>query len=389
MGQQVDLAGDLAETAVLSTLNGSAEHVAAISCVDAELRKLPLPKHLPGIPAESDFAHPAELDLARIFSFYRVRWVYEPTTFHLEFDDSGRPTEQVTPDFYLPDHDIYVELTTMRQSLVTRKNRKIRRLKEAFPTLHVKLLYRKDYDRLVGSFLTPPTSFETQVPGKPIFTEKQIQQRISEMAGELLGNSAMQVEPAVAWNGAGRPAFPDHASNGNGYQPQRSNGADEGRLDQAAPVHLMGLGAGSKRFLGALEDSMNAAGASVASDWLSLTRYADASSDSRVKIGRRPRLPVAGQDVTLVADVISTGLSVAFVVEWLKRHDARRVQVCTLLDREEARILDVPIACAGFTASNDVLVGFGISYLNHFDELLHIAALKLPAKSRTRSPGPE
>ena len=97
------------------------------------------------------FAHPAECDLAEILSFYGVRWVYEPTTFRLELNEQGFPSQQVTPDFYLPDHDLYIELTTMRQALVTRKNRKIRKLREVFPSIHVKLLYRRDYDRLVGS----------------------------------------------------------------------------------------------------------------------------------------------------------------------------------------------------------------------------------------------
>ncbi len=101
---------------------------------------------------EHAFAHPAEQDLARIFSFYRIRWVYEPTTFHLEFREDGRPAEQITPDFYLPDHDLFIELTTMRQRLVTRKNRKIRRFREIFPSVQIKLLYRKDYDRLVGAY---------------------------------------------------------------------------------------------------------------------------------------------------------------------------------------------------------------------------------------------
>ena len=101
------------------------------------------------------FAHPAEQDLARILSFYRIRWVYEPTTFHLEVREDGRPAEQITPDFYLPDHDLFIELTTMRQRLVTRKNRKIRRLREIFPALQIKLLYRRDYDRLVGSYPAP------------------------------------------------------------------------------------------------------------------------------------------------------------------------------------------------------------------------------------------
>jgi len=109
---------------------------------------------------EHAFAHPAEQDLARILSFYRIRWVYEPTTFHLQIREDGRPAEQITPDFYLPDHDLFIELTTMRQRLVTRKNRKLRRLQEQYPSVNIKLLYRRDFLSLARKFglRTPETA---------------------------------------------------------------------------------------------------------------------------------------------------------------------------------------------------------------------------------------
>ena len=76
-------------------------------------------------PNDHRFAHPAEIELARLLTFYGLRWAYEPTTFAVRWGRDGRPVEFVTPDFYLPEHDLYLELTTMRQRLVTRKNRKV------------------------------------------------------------------------------------------------------------------------------------------------------------------------------------------------------------------------------------------------------------------------
>ena len=73
---------------------------------------------------------------------YGVPWEYEPTTFVLEHDVEGRVTSAFTPDFYLPEQDLYVEVTVMRQSLVTRKNRKLRELKTEVPEVNVKLFYR-------------------------------------------------------------------------------------------------------------------------------------------------------------------------------------------------------------------------------------------------------
>ena len=383
MGQQVDLA----VAAALPNGDGLVDALQVNGKSRVEQRRLPLPKNLGHPLGESDFAHPAEINLARIFSFYRVRWVYEPTTFHLVVDDQGRPLEQVTPDFYLPDHDVYVELTTMRQSLVTRKNRKIRRLKEAFPTLQVRLLYRKDYDRLVGSCLTHAES--AAAPGKPVFSELQIQQRIAALAGELAADSGLPVGSSVRWDSSSRsPRAVPQLHHGDTYQ-NNGNGFVSPVNTSAREHLLVGLGPGSRRFLGALERALQTEGTHVDTDWLSLTRYENTGSDQRVRISRRPRVGFAGMDVTLVADVISTGLSAAFAVQWLKRRGAGSVRVCTLLDRNDARILDVPVAHAGFQAPNDVLVGYGISFMSRFDDLPHIAVLKTPVKPKARMQIPE
>ena len=95
------------------------------------------------------FANEAERECALILDFHGVPWDYEPRTFDLEFDERGRVTEAFTPDFYLPEQDLYVEITTMRQSLVTKKNRKLRRLRELYPDVRVKLFYRRDVEALV------------------------------------------------------------------------------------------------------------------------------------------------------------------------------------------------------------------------------------------------
>ena len=76
----------------------------------------------------------AELEVARLLDYYRIPWAYEPHSFPLEEDEHGRVVEAACPDFYLPDQDLYLEITTMRQSLVTRKNRKMRKLRERYPT---------------------------------------------------------------------------------------------------------------------------------------------------------------------------------------------------------------------------------------------------------------
>jgi hypothetical protein len=94
------------------------------------------------------FANRSELECARILDFYGVRWEYEPRSFVLERDEAGRVLRAFTPDFYLPDHDLFVEVTVMKQALVTIKNRKVRELRRLYPHVRVKLFYRRDIQRL-------------------------------------------------------------------------------------------------------------------------------------------------------------------------------------------------------------------------------------------------
>ena len=97
----------------------------------------------------SAFAHASEAELARILDFYEVAWEYEPHTFPILYDRDGAVLESFSPDFYLPELDLYVEITTLKQRLVRKKNRKLRRLRDLYPGLRVKLLYARDFRALL------------------------------------------------------------------------------------------------------------------------------------------------------------------------------------------------------------------------------------------------
>ena len=98
---------------------------------------------------ERDFAHASEAELARILDFYAVRWEYEPRTFPILWNLEGAVVESFAPDFYLPDLDLYLEMTTLRQKLVRKKNRKLRRLRELYPDIRIKLFYARDFRALM------------------------------------------------------------------------------------------------------------------------------------------------------------------------------------------------------------------------------------------------
>jgi hypoxanthine phosphoribosyltransferase len=98
------------------------------------------------------FAHEAEVEYAKILDYHGIPWLYEPRTFVLEEDADGKVTEAFTPDFYLPEQDLFVEVTVMKQSLVTRKNRKLRKLRQRYPEIRIKLFYKRDLERLAQRY---------------------------------------------------------------------------------------------------------------------------------------------------------------------------------------------------------------------------------------------
>jgi hypoxanthine phosphoribosyltransferase len=127
------------------------------------------------------FAHASEAEMSRILDFYAVRWEYEPHTFPILWNLDGDVVESFAPDFYLPDLDLYLEMTTLRQKLVRKKNRKLRRLRELYPDLNIKLFYARDFralmlkygrlalvDGLSGTLGQVPTPYAPNDAGEPV-----------------------------------------------------------------------------------------------------------------------------------------------------------------------------------------------------------------------------
>jgi hypoxanthine phosphoribosyltransferase len=295
-------------------------------------RPLPVPWQLVRSMGEVDFAHPAERAFARILTYYRIRWVYEPTAFTLANTPDGRPAQMFTPDFYLPDYRLYIELTTMRQRLVTRKNRKLRRLRELYPNVRVKLLYRRDVHRLVDSYAAAPRHDECHI-GQILFTEEQIRARIDELAADI-----------------------------------------DGLAGDGVPLLALAVDAGATRFTQLLLTALRARGVAVELDRVRISRFR-MSGRCRVRVSRRPRRPLAGRRVLLLTDMISTGFSLAYLRSWLLRQGVSDVHICTLLDRRVARLIDVPVWRAGFEAPNELLIGFGLRLRRQFSDLPFIATI--------------
>ena len=131
------------------------------------------------------FAHESEVEFARILDFYGIAWIYEPRSFPLRWDGE-RIVEAFTPDFFLPDLNLYVELTTMRQRLATEKNRKMRLVRELYPEIQIRLLNKKDYLRLLAKYGYGPAE-AAKLPDidRVLITATQIERRVGEMGAQI------------------------------------------------------------------------------------------------------------------------------------------------------------------------------------------------------------
>lgn len=303
-----------------------------------------------GTPA---FAHPFERDFARLLDYHRVRWAYEPTTFCLSRDGDGRPTEQFTPDFYLPDDRLYVELTSMRQRLVTRKHRKVRRLLRLFPNVRLKLLYRRDYARLLATHGPGPRAPSGSYAGLGplVFSAPEIAARLSDLA------AAVAVDHDLAgwgrhWGGGRRRV---------------------GRTEQGSLL-VIGVGRGADRVQRAVVAGLTAAGVPCEADRLEVVRHRTPGGGRWVRLRRAPATPLLGRRVLLVEGAVSTGFSLAYLGRWLARRGAA-AEVCALLDRRTARVADVPVRYPGFEAPPEILVGYGLDLRRQFRDLPYLAAL--------------
>lgn len=102
---------------------------------------------------------PSEISFAKVLDMYRIRWIYEPKTFPLEYDEAGNLTLAFSPDFYLPEYDLYLELTVMNQRYASIKNKKTRLMNERYPGINVQVVFRRDFDHLLRSLTTAGESF--------------------------------------------------------------------------------------------------------------------------------------------------------------------------------------------------------------------------------------
>ena len=282
------------------------------------------------------FANPSEEEFARILDFYNIEWVYEPRSFPLKWE-GDRVTEMFTPDFYLPGLDLYIEITTLKQSLVTKKNRKLRHLRQLYPEVKIMLLHKNEYDRLLTRYGCGPLAY-TRARGisRVLYSPAEIEERVRALAER------------ISKDYAGR-----------------------------RPV-MVGVQRG---FICFMADLMRHITIPLDVDFITISYYSG-SDHSMLKITKDMDLNIAGRHVIVVEGIVDTGMTLNSILNHLRPRKAASLAVCTLLDKRMRRIADVPLEYVGFEVHDEFVVGYGLDYGEEYRNLpfIGVPELEKPAQ---------
>jgi hypoxanthine phosphoribosyltransferase len=282
------------------------------------------------VAAPVRFAHASEEEFARLLDFYGLAWEYEPHSFPLREED-GRVLEAFTPDFFLPDINVYIELTTLKQSLVTEKHRKLRRFQKRYPDLDVKLLHRSDYLSLLAKYGFGPFS-EVEVAGihEVLISASELERRVGELGAQISRELA-------------------------GCEPL-----------------MIGVLRGVTCFMA---DLIRHVSLPLAIDYMAISSY-EGTDSGGVRIVKDLDEPLDGRDVIVVEDIVDTGMTLNTLLEGLRLRHPASLRVCALLDKRARRLVDVPIDYVGFEVPDEFVVGYGLDFRQKFRNLPFIATLK-------------
>ena len=288
---------------------------------------------------DARFAHESEEEFARLLDFYGVRWQYEPRTFPLQRGDDGRMLEAFSPDFFLVDLGLYVELTTLKQGLVTDKHRKLRRMKELYPDVEVKLLYRRDYVSLLNKYGIGAVNEQEQMSvHEVLFSASEIERRIGELGS------------AIARDYHGRELL------------------------------LVGVLKGVTCFMA---DLMRHVALPVSIDFMTISSY-EGDGSGAVRVVQDLSENIAGKHVLIVEDIIDTGMTLNHLMKQLRAREPASLAICALLDKRARRLVDLPLDYVGFEVPDEFVVGYGLDYRQRFRNLPFIATVR----SETGVPAP-
>lgn len=284
----------------------------------------------PDATVDVSFMHESEREFAALLDYYHINYLYEPRSFPLRWN-GDRVVEMFNPDFYLPEYDQYFELTTMKQSLVTQKNRKLRQVRELYPEINIQLLYRRDLMRLMGKYGFGPLA-DVSVEGteRVLFKQDEVEARVAALGNQIT----------------------------NDYQ-----GKD---------LLLIGVLRGVVVFMA---DLMRNVDLPLQVEFMEISHYGEERGGA-IDIIRDVGTEIEGRDVLVVEDIVDTGMTLRYLLDHLRSRRPNSIKVCTLLDKNVRRVADISLDYVGFEIPDEFIIGYGLDYGGRYRNLPYVGVLK-------------
>ena len=111
-------------------------------------------------------------------------------------------------------------------------------------------------------------------------------------------------------------------------------------------------------------------------DVIELAPYGSGRSGGGVRLLKDLDRPLAGRDVLIVEDIIDTGLTLNYLVRYLRGKNPASLRICTLLDKPARRLVEIPVDYTGFTIPDQFVVGYGLDYGELYRNLRFVAVLR-------------
>ena len=140
-------------------------------------------------------------------------------------------------------------------------------------------------------------------------------------------------------------------------------------------VTLVSVLKGSLPFMA---DLMRAIEIPVQIDLMEVSSYGGASTESSglVRILKDLSASISGKDVLIVEDIIDTGLTLNYLLRYLRGKNPQTLRICALLDKPARRLVEIPIDYTGFTIPDEFVVGYGLDFGEYYRNLPFIGVLR-------------
>ena len=114
----------------------------------------------------------------------------------------------------------------------------------------------------------------------------------------------------------------------------------------------------------------------VSLDFMSVSSYgSETKSSGVVKIIKDLDEPIKGKDVLVIEDIVDSGRTLSYLMEMLKDRGPASLKLCTLLDKPDRRVIDVPVDYTGFEIPDEFVVGYGLDYDQRYRNLPYIGVI--------------